>query len=986
MKIRKILIPLALIWLPVAVMAQLPAYETALTPWPASFGNHRAIVQVNRPANAIRLRLTWRLHDQQPAQKRFLIIDATTGDTVRNVYRVHVSNESCDIVFGPVNRAGKYYFYYLPFKVDPDPGYYRYGYLPPEKPGADWLKHNHLTDPVFLSRLPLASCKVLQARTKFDSFYPMEIIPTEKEKSSFLSRHTDDYLLFSESRAYPIKMKDEIPLKWVNGPMKNDFTGIAEQNEYYTFQIGLYAARSDIDSVQVHFSDLTGPQTIPATALTCFNTGGINSYGKPFIRRLDVGKGKVQALWIGADIPAQAKPGKYDGTVTISAIGKTAKTIPVHILVRDHYLADRGDSEPGRYSRLRWLNSTIGISDKPTNPFTEISFNGENEFSLYGKEITVEKSTLPSSIVSWGNEVLASPISCEIPGEDFEEPQPALVSQDPGKIAGSWTMSSGNFTIQGSSTLEFDGFIHYDIRVKALHDADMRDFRLEIPFRKDIAQYMMGMGLPGTTVPNSLDAKWEGPHDSFWMGNTYGGLYCELLGSSYHGPLLNLYHPKPPASWYNDNKGGFAVRRHADGVVASVYAGERSMKKGDTVDFSFNLLVTPVKKLDPPAQFMQRYYHNGNNPWPDSGAVAAGIKVINIHQGNSYNPYINYPFLAQKQIRSFADHWHKKGMKVKIYYTIRELTDHTPELWALLSLNHEVLSGGKGGGYPWLQEHVVDGYTPAWYTPVDNDAEGNIDAALESASGDSRWYNFYIRGLAWLIENEDIDGLYLDDVSFDRHIIKRMREAMDSVKPGCLIDLHSNTGFSKGPATQYTAFFPYIDKLWFGESFQYDKMPAANWLVECAGIPFGLMGDMLQGGGNPWRGMIYGMTTRLPWSTEGVTCDPSSIWKIWDQFGIADAKMIGYWDKNAVVRTTNPDVLATAYVKDGKTLIALASWADAPVKVNLIVDWQKLGLNPQEIKLTAPAVENFQPAAVFSPDDAIPVDPKKGWLLITEKR
>jgi len=46
---------------------------------------------------------------------------------------------------------------------------------------------------------------------------------------------------------------------------------------------------------------------------------------------------------------------------------------------------------------------------------------------------------------------------------------------------------------------------------------------------------------------------------------------------------------------------------------------------------------------------------------------------------------------------------------------------------------------------------------------------------------------------------------------------------------------------------QYTEFFPYVNRLWFGEGFNYDAMSPEQWLVECSGIPFGLMGDMLEG-------------------------------------------------------------------------------------------------------------------------------------------
>jgi len=967
------------------IHAQTLKYEVAQKPWPAGLGNHRAILNINKPANAVGLQITWRLHDLQPDKKRFLIINAATGDTIQNVYRISVNDERCDIAFGPVAKAGKYYFYYLPYKPDTDAGYYQYGYLPPKMPEAQWIDKNHLSDKNTIAKLPTASCNELESRTGFDSFYPMEIIATLSEKKTFLSKHDDGYLLFPEDRKYPIKMQDDIPLKWVKGGPQKEFKGIVDRNEYYTFQIGLYAAQSDLDSIQVSFSDLkNNQQMIPSSALTCFNTGGVNSYGKSFKKRLNVSKGKVQTLWIGIDIPKDVKPGVYKGAVIVSTSGEKTKKIPLQITITDKYLADRGDSETWRFSRLRWLNSTAGISDKPTAPFTPINADGNLQFSFYNKEITLSKDVLPSTLKVFGTEILAAPIQLKASGEGFSDAEFGENDQDEGKVSGSWEANSKNFILKGKGSLEFDGYMHYTIQLKALHDITLNDFRLEIPLRKEVAQYMMGMGLPGATVPDSLDAKWKGPHNSFWIGNTYRGIYCQLLGASYTGPLLNLYHPAPPSSWYNENKGGFSIRNNGDTTLATVYSGSRNFKKDEEVSFEFDLIITPIKKLDTKAQFSERYYHNGTNAWPDSSAVAAGIQVINIHQGTITNPYINYPFLAKKEIKYFADYWHKKGIKTKIYYTIRELTNHTPEIWALRSLGNEIFSGGKGGGFPWLQEHLITGYTPAWYTPIGNDI-GNVDAAIETAPGDSRWYNFYVRGLAWLIKNEDIDGLYLDDVAFDRHIIKRMREVMDSIKPGCLIDLHSNTGFSKGPATQYTSFFPYINKLWFGESFQYDKMSPANWLVECSGIPFGLMGDMLYKGGNQWRGMIYGMTSRLGWETEGVICDPRAIWKVFDSFGIADAKMIGYWDTDAVVKTSNPNVLATAYLRKGKTLISIASWAPTSVNVRLMIDWKALGLNPDKVKLIAPPIERFQPEAIFSPGDSIPVEPGKGWILITKE-
>ena len=113
--------------------------------------------------------------------------------------------------------------------------------------------------------------------------------------------------------------------------------------------------------------------------------------------------------------------------------------------------------------------------------------------------------------------------------------------------------------------------------------------------------------------------------------------------------------------------------------------------------------------------------------------------------------------------------------------------------------------------------------------------------------------------------------------------------------------------------------------------------------------------------------MVYGMTNRLGWGG-----DPRAIWKLWDDFGIQDSRMIGYWDPACPVKTDRKDVLATAYVKQGKTLISLASWAPEPDDVKLTIDWHALGLDPAKVALYAPALPKIQVAALFRPTERSP--------------
>jgi hypothetical protein len=184
-------------------------------------------------------------------------------------------------------------------------------------------------------------------------------------------------------------------------------------------------------------------------------------------------------------------------------------------------------------------------------------------------------------------------------------------------------------------------------------------------------------------------------------------------------------------------------------------------------------------------------------------------------------------------------------------------------------------------------------------------------------------------------------------------------------------------GFASS-ANLYLEHFPYLNRLWFGEYFDYNSAPD-YWLTEISGIPFGLMGEMLEGGGNPWRGMVFGMTGRLPWAG-----NPRSMWKAWDDFGIAGSRMIGFWVPSNPVKTGRDEVLATTFVRDGRTMIALASWANAPVDVRLAIDWKALGLDPAKARITAPEIAGFQEGRTFDAAGPIPIEPGKGWLLVLQ--
>ena len=700
-------------------------------------------------------------------------------------------------------------------------------------------------------------------------------------------------------------------------------------------------------------------------------------------------KGKVQALWVGTQLTEHLSAGTYQGTVTVSAANAESKTVQVSLNVSENVIANHGDNEPWRHSRLRWLNSQIGFDDEVIAPYTPLVMK-DKTISCLGREIKLSDLGLPEHITSYfketmtgigtnGRSVLAAPMELAADGGAWENLNFEITKHKQGAIAWKALNQNSRFLMDLEGEMESDGNIAYKVTLVAREDASVEDVALRTHLASGVGRYMMGLGEKGGYCPNDLRWKWdvEKNQDAVWVGDVNAGIQIRLYDNKYERPLnTNFYHQKPlhmPVSWCNAGNGGIDIHNAADGTRINAYSGKRSVKKGDRLYYYFNLALTPFRPIDTDKQWRERYHHNYEFL---DGIQKRGANVINIHHANAINPFINYPFLRTKEMKAYSDGAHARDMTVKIYNTVRELSNSCVEMFALRSLGNEIFSEGPGGGFSWLQEHLDQNYIGAWFVP------GLKDAAIVN-SGISRWHNYYLEGLDWLMKNVGIDGLYIDDLAFDRMTMKRIRKVMNRTNPGAMIDLHSanqynpKDGFANS-ANLYLEHFPYLDRLWFGEYFNYD-FPPEFWLVEVSGIPYGLMGEMLEGGGNPWRGMLYGMTGRSP------RVDNGPLWKLWDSFGMQNSEMIGYWVKDNPVKTGSEKTLATVYSHMGdKALISLATWEDTDAKVKLSIDWAKLGLDPSKVTLHAPAIENFQQETTWKPSDEIVVPKGKGLLIIAK--
>ncbi|WP_157245618.1 glycoside hydrolase domain-containing protein [Nonomuraea typhae] len=893
----------------------------AVSSWaPEELGNHRVIVQVETESPLVKVPVPWLTPQHHGGAG---LVRTSTGEEAGRAHAVPGG-----YAFAPVKGRGRYVLYYTPYENAATPQYPQDEYL---QPAGD------------LPEGPMATCVVeaYEARTEHDRYTDLERPAPPQE----------GFFAFGESREHPIRMR-ALPARWLErapGPVRLR----ADRGDYLVFQIGVYGSRP-LRDVRV---------TCDAPDFTCFTLGGVDYLGRAFTRRLDVAEHTVQALWCGMRISER------EFTVRVITEGEGERAVDFVVELTDRTSDDHTDDDPAKLSRLRWLDSRRFADDTVVRPYTPVTVDGDR-LGVLGRTVTLGHDGLPAKLTSYFTpevtaigqtpaEVLSGPVSFEVPGHDWAHDGWRITAHTAAAVTWVSRWRSGKLTLDLDGRLEFDGTLDYRLELSAEAGADLDDTRLTLPLAA--LPYQMGLGRPGGRRAD-LDWRWDVTRnqDALWAGAVNAGVQVRLADEHYVRPLnTNFYHQRPlvlPGSWHNGGRGG--VRR--DGDRLRCYGGPRRMAAGERLRFDVRLTLTPFKPIDTGAHFRERYFHAYR---PAAEIAASGATVVNTHHATEVNPYINYPFLTVDRLREYVDTLHEAGLRSKIYYTVRELTTRAPELWALLSLGDEVLAPGPGGGGAWSREHVGDGRLPAWF------ATGVGDSSLVTG-GQSRWHNFYVEGLDWLVRHVGIDGIYLDDLGFDREVMKRVRRVLDQ-RPAPLVDLHSANQFNAkdgfaSSANLYLEHLPYVDRLWFGEYFDYDAEPD-QWLAETCGIPFGVMADMLQDGGHPWRGLVYGMTSRIyPGG------NPRAMWRLFDEYGVPDADMYGYWSPSAPVRSGTDTAKATAYVGRNGTLIALGGWQDGPV--TLEIDWDRLGLDPRTATLRAPEIEGLQKPAVLSLHKPVPVD------------
>ena len=533
---------------------------------------------------------------------------------------------------------------------------------------------------------------------RFNAYTQMERAADAEEVSRLTDRHPDPVLLFVEPRENTIRMRDRIPLVWTQrGPNTKQevHLGAAQPNEFFVFQVGIFAAGADVSMVSAEFSDLQGSLggTIGKHRLASPNLGGRDSLGRDFNRTISVEKGEVGVLFVGLNLTADDAPQLYTGNISLAlglADGSSSDALVKFAveLSPGPALADRGDGERAKMSRLRWLDSQVGLDDRPAKRFAPLSLDrSTGTYSTWSTDVSIGPNGLPRQILrrSAGNRndpaagLLAQPMRLRITdrsarsvagsGElSFGATKPDLQT---------WTSRGTQADLQVSTAAlaEADGYSFYELTVSngGPTQVELADIALEMPLHKSAVPYFMGLGKPGGYRPREwawnwlVDSKSASANSMAWIGDTELGVRLKLrgAGSEWNVPQHGVHGiGDVPRSWggrIHENvsrthaglvhnltifRGGVNMTEpDANTVLVSAFSGPQSLASGSNLTFVFELQLTPARPFEPSVQLRQRYSELGGMSLPTTPSAIAsfvdnlfstGVRTVNIHRASSH--------------------------------------------------------------------------------------------------------------------------------------------------------------------------------------------------------------------------------------------------------------------------------------------------------------------------------------------------------------
>ena len=642
-----------------------------------------------------------------------------------------------------------------------------------------------------------------------------------------------------------------------------------------------------------------------------------------------------------------------------------------------------------------WLGTREGYTHKVLPPWTPLKVTQTGDtiaIEPWGRSYQFGRSLFPTQIISQKMKLLARPIRwlADVNGKTATwETEPTVVRPEtPTEVIlhHKARTKDGSLTFTTMTWLEYDGMVKILWQVWPHKALQLNKLILEIPLRASVVKLKQcgkkaGIGLlqkEGIALPFQAHV---------WLGD-------EEKGLTFVTESDQLWRPA-------SRERAVEIRREQDAVVLRLHLIEKaiqfppSYRSSPVLAYTFGLLATPLKPMleDGWDYRFSSHWHYGydyglltdrreGKPALDYLAEK-GIRTIILCNWTNWLCYPK-PVGHENDLHLLVHECHKRGIKVVPYFGYQQsMLCPEWELWGGEFAQGEA-GAGQGDGY---------GASPPRYR----------SQPVHQVCQSGPHQDFLVHGIARLIDEYDVDGVYLDTtgqirpcdnglhgcgyttpdgrrvntwpVFGVRRCIKRIYTVVKTRKPDGIVDLHTGGGISVPSLAWATSYF-------YGEQYAYLKkgtelrsvFDLPEFRTELMGHPFGVPVDFLFPYSR-WLSerqalavtLLHDVLIRPHESIPAIELT-SALGRVSERFNRKHAEWLPYW-RNADYVTVTPrgtDAKPGAYVSlyrhpENGVLAVISNLSSKTEDIEVRLDLTRLGLAGQKLTATEAMTEQQLP-------------------------
>jgi len=695
--------------------------------------------------------------------------------------------------------------------------------------------------------------------------------------------------------------------------------------------------------------------------------------------------------------------GRYVATTTV-ALSSLKKNASYEVTAR----IEDTELQAARALKLEkpaWVHSQAGISDEVLVPWTpvttaqglgktvDVGVWGRNyhfDTSPFVGQIKVHDAPILSSSVTLNGQVDGKPIKWKGGRARLIEAGNAVASLDQ-------KLSGGSVDLHVKSHVEYDGFITIECELKATRDTSLDELTFEIPLRSEFAQFCGGDYVLPKKPNVSMSAMYRGAVQedlsfqfgpSVWLGTEAGGL---------------CWQSESDEDWhYADKRKAIEILPRGETTYFRAHFVDVPTKlaEGETLHYKFALQATPIKPLYRDAWSMRiaRSEPFGadldlpNRTIQGEPAMRyladRGVRYLFCNVNDDYPWPIPRHEKFSASLQKLNEAAHDAGLKT-YFYMIQTRIPLMVSLFdgyvdqAMLRPMRQYMPGMGGYERP---------------GPVTVEFGAGAQGVLDFCSKSAVIQDAYVHALAERLSTYEDDGIFLDGtcdtvpchntahgcgyVAADgvirptypvfaaREFMRRINQVVHQNKADSLVVLHSSFLFN-------VSAMAYSDVIQNGQEFTYGNqwldhvasvLTLDRFRTQFTGLPLGLASEVL-----PYR---LGPPTKVaatsllhdisPWLRSN-WLDPSdpnsdsygvivpSIWKLREEFDIAHAEKLFYFENEEYVSVSSQKCYATLFKHPEHGVLAIVSNLSTQAQeVAVQFNLDKLGLAGLQMQVTNP--------------------------------